>query len=172
MKKKILLGLLAIFLVIQLFQPAKNNSDDQSYHISKKYEVPAEVATIMKGACDDCHSNKTEYPWYAHVQPAAWWLAGHVDEGKRKLNFSKFTSLKVAVQNHKFEEIVEMVEEKEMPLSSYTWMGLHSEANLSDAQRQTLVNWAKAQMDTLKAHYPADSLVLRRGGGPPPPPAK
>jgi Haem-binding domain len=168
MKKKILLGLLAIFLAIQLFQPAKNNSDDQQYHISKKYEVPAEVATILKNACDDCHSNKTEYPWYAHVQPAAWWLANHVNDGKKHLNVSKFTNLKIAVQNHKFEEIVEMVEEKEMPLKSYTWMGLHSDANLTDAQRQTLTSWAKAQMDTLKAQYPADSLILKRPSAPPP----
>ncbi len=168
MKKKILLALLAVFVIIQFIRPEKNVSDDQTYHLSKKYNVPEDVAGILKVACDDCHSNKTRYPWYAQVQPAAWWLAEHVAEGKRKLNFSKFTSLKIAVQNHKFEEIVEMVEEKEMPLSSYTWLGLHGEANLSDAQRQTIVNWAKAQMDTLKAQYPADSLILRR----PPPAAK
>ena len=168
MIRKFLLGLLAVLVIIQFFHPEKNDSDDQLYHVSKKYEVPAEVATILKNACDDCHSNKTEYPWYAKVQPAAWWLANHVNEGKRKLNVSKFTSLKIAVQNHKFEEIVEMVEEKEMPLHSYTWMGLHSDAKLSDTQRQTLTNWAKAQMDTLKTHYPADSLILKRPGGPPP----
>lgn len=168
MKKKILLGLLAVLVIIQFFHPEKNDSDDQLYHISKKYEVPAEVATILKNACDDCHSNKTEYPWYANVQPVAWWLANHVNEGKRELNLSNFTSRKVALQNHKLEEIAEMVEEKKMPLPSYTWMGLHSDAKLSDAQRQTLVNWAKAQMDTLKAHYPADSLILKRPGGPPP----
>ena len=43
-----------------------------------------------------------------------------------------------------------MVEEKEMPLDSYTNFGLHPEANLSDEQRQILIDWAKAQMDSLK----------------------
>lgn len=168
MLKKILLGLLAVLVIMQFIRPEKNDSNDQQNHVSTKYEVPAEVATILKGACDDCHSNKTEYPWYANVQPAAWWLAGHVEDGKRHLNFSDFTSRKIAVQNHKFEEVVEMVEEKEMPLPSYTYMGLHPEAKLTDQQRQTLVNWAKAQMDTLKANYPADSLVMRRPSGPQP----
>ncbi len=168
MIKKILLGLLAIMVIIQLIRPEKNDSNDQQNHVSTKYEVPAEVASILKGACDDCHTNKTEYPWYANVQPAAWWLAGHVEDGKRHLNFSDFTSRKIAIQNHKFEEVVEMVEEKEMPLPSYTWMGLHPEAKLTDQQRQTLVNWAKAQMDTLKANYPADSLVMRRPSNPQP----
>ena len=167
MKKKILLALLAALVVIQFFRPEKNDSNNQLYHISKKYEVPADVAAILKDGCDDCHSNKTEYPWYANIQPVAWWLAGHVNEGKKHLNFSDFTSRKIAIQNHKLEETIEMVEEKEMPLKSYTWLGLHSKANLSDAQRQTLINWAKAQMDTLKAQYPADSLVLKRN-----PPAK
>jgi len=165
MIKKILLGLLAVMVIIQFIRPEKNDSNDQQNHVSTKYEVPTEVAVILKGACDDCHTNKTEYPWYANVQPAAWWLAGHVEDGKRHLNFSNFTSRTIAVQNHKFEEVVEMVEEKEMPLPSYTWLGLHPEAKLTDQQRQTLINWAKAQMDTLKANYPADSLVMRRPSG-------
>ena len=168
MLKKILLGLLAVFVIMQAFRPVKNESDDQTNAISTKYAVPADVAAILKVACNDCHSNKTEYPWYANVQPVAWWLADHVKEGKREVNFSNFTSRPIAVQNKKFNEIAEQVEKKKMPLPSYTNLGLHSGANLSDAQRQTLITWAKAQMDTLKAQYPADSLILRRPSGPPP----
>lgn len=44
-------------------------------------------------------------------------------------------------KDHKFEEIIEMVEEKEMPLESYTIT--HSEAKLSDAQIQAVVDWAQ-----------------------------
>ena len=167
MRKKILLGVLAVLVIIQFFPIEKNDSDDQLNHISKAYEVPQEVASILKVACDDCHSNKTEYPWYSRIQPVAWWLSNHVEEGKEHLNFSTFTSRKIAIQNHKLEEMVEMVEEKEMPLASYTYLGLHPGANLTEAQRQTLVTWAKAQMDTLKVHYPADSLILKRPSGPP-----
>ena len=39
------------------------------------------------------------------------------------------------------EELIEMVEEKEMPLPSYTWT--HTEAKLSDAQIQDVLTWAK-----------------------------
>lgn len=168
MRNKILLALLGILIVIQFFRPAKNISNDQHYGISTKYAVSEEVADILKGACNDCHSNLTTYPWYANVQPIAWWLAEHVQEGKQHLNFSTFTGRKVAVQNHKLEEIAEMVGNKEMPLPSYTWLGLHPRANISEAQRETLISWTKAQMDTLKVHYPADSLVLKRPSGPPP----
>lgn len=162
MKNKILGGLALFFLVIQFIQPTKNLSDDNTYHIKHKYNIPTEVAQLLKVACDDCHSNKTEYPWYAQVQPVAWWLNHHVTDGKKHLNFSNFTSRPIAVQNHKLEETIEMIEHNEMPLSSYTWLGLHPQAKLSQAQRQTLISWAKAQMDTLKANYPPDSLVLKR----------
>lgn len=167
MLKKILWIVAAILVIIQFIRPAKNTSDDRTYDVSTKYPVPAEVAGILKDACNDCHSNKTEYPWYSNVQPVAWWLSNHINEGKRHLNFSKFTDRSVAYQNHKFEETIEMVEEKEMPLPSYTWLGLHPGANLTDQQRLVIINWAKTQMDTLKARYPADSLVLRRPGAGP-----
>ncbi len=162
MKNKILIGV-AIFLVaFQFFRPEKNLSDDQTYSISTKYAVTDEVNGILKVACNDCHSNKTEYPWYANVQPVASWLAHHVEEGKDELNFSTFTKLPIAVQNHKLEETIEMVKDGEMPLPSYTYLGLHKEANLTEDQKKVLIDWAKAQMDTLKANYPADSLVLKR----------
>ena len=89
-----------------------------------------------------------------------------MDEGKGELNFSDFITRKIGFQNKKFEEIAEQVEKKEMPLHEYTYLGLHSGANLSDAQRETLIKWARTNMDSIKAQYPADSLILRR---PPPP---
>jgi hypothetical protein len=158
--KPVLLGLAAILLLAQFIRPEKNQSNEHPYDISQKYAVPEPVQAILKVACNDCHSNYTVYPWYAELQPVAAWLAQHVNEGKEHLNFSTFTSPRVAVQNHKFEEIIEMVNEGEMPLASYTW--IHRDAILSEEQKRLLVDWAQANMDSLKAQYPADSLVLRR----------
>lgn len=158
--KPVLLALLALLLLAQLIRPAKNLSNDQGGHISKAFPVPDSVEAILKVACYDCHSNYTRYPWYAEVQPVASWLADHVDEGKRELNFSAFTARRIAVQNHKLEEIIENVREGEMPLSSYTWV--HRDAILSDQQKAMITGWAQTTMDSIKAHYPADSLVLRR----------
>lgn len=162
MLKKIILALLVVFILIQFVRPEKNISNDLTYDISTKYPIPDDVKQTLKVACNDCHSNKTEYPWYANIQPSAQFLAHHVEEGKEHLNFSSFTKLPIAVQNHKFEEIIDEVEEKGMPLESYTYFGLHKEANLTAEQRQSVINWAKTQMETLKTTYPADSLVLKR----------
>lgn len=162
MVKKILLGVLAVLVILQFIRPDRNDSNDNTHHISTKYEIPEEVAGILKVACNDCHSNMTKYPWYTNIQPVGWWLNHHVEEGKEHLNFSAFTQRRVAIQNHKLEEIIETVEDHEMPLESYTYLGLHAEADLSDEQRELLISWAKSQMDWLSTEYPADSLVLRR----------
>ena len=113
MLKKILTGLLVILIVIQFIRPDKNESNDLTYDVSTKYEVPDDVSHILQVSCNDCHSNKTEYPWYAEIQPVGWWLNNHVEDGKRHLNFSELTKRPIAIQNHKFEETVEMVEKKE-----------------------------------------------------------
>ena len=162
MLKKILLGLLALFLIIQLFRPEKNDSNDLTNVVTKKYDVPEEVAVILKNACYDCHTNNTVYPWYGNIQPVAWWLDEHIEDGKRHLNFSDFINLPIAVQNHKFEEIVEVIDENEMPLESYTYLGLHQEANLTSTEKDILKTWAVKQMDYLKSSYPADSLIMKR----------
>jgi len=162
MVKKILLGLLAILIIIQFFHPERNLSNDDTHDISTKYLVPNDVNYVLDVACKDCHSNSTKYPWYANVQPAGWFLDHHITDGKRHLNFSDFTKSTTARQNHKFEEIIETVEEGEMPLKSYTYLGLHAEAKLTAEQKQLIMNWAQTQMDSLKAQYPADSLVLQR----------
>ena len=141
MRRKILLGLLLVLVAIQFVRPAKNQSTGISTNdISKAYDVPENVNDILKKACNDCHSNNTVYPWYSNIQPVAWWLDHHIDDGKKELNFSEFTSYSPKKQHHKLEEVIEMVKEGEMPLNSYTWM--HKNAKLTDAEKLTVSEWA------------------------------
>lgn len=152
--------IVAIFVIAQLIRPGKNTSNEHPAHVFEKYPASDEVKGILQRACNDCHSNNTVYPWYASIQPVASWLAHHIEEGKEHLNFSAFTARRIAVQNHKFEEIIEVVKEGEMPMGSYTL--IHRDAILSDAEKAALTQWAQTSMDSISAHYPADSLVLKR----------
>jgi hypothetical protein len=153
--------LLLAFIIIQFIRPAKNKSEGVSNNdISKVYSVPEDVQTILKTSCYDCHSNNTVYPWYANIQPAAWWLNDHIQEGKRELNFSEFASYRIGRQYRKLDEINEQVKEGEMPLDSYLW--IHTNAKLDDKQKLTLAKWVTSVRDTIKANYPADSLVRKK----------
>jgi hypothetical protein len=160
MIKKILLGLLVVFIVLQAFRPAKNNTGDKSKDISLSYPVSDSVTALFNKACNDCHSNNTEYPWYAEVQPLGWWLNDHVIDGKKHFNLNEFSSYRIAKQYHKLEECIEQVKEGEMPLESYTV--IHKEARLSEAERETLVAWFESIRDSMKLKYPADSLVSKQ----------
>ena len=57
---------------------------------------------------------------------------------------------------------METVKEGEMPLPSYTWFGLHKGAQLSDQDKNAIIDWANNQMDSLKRQYPADSLKMKK----------
>lgn len=145
MVKKIAIGLLIALVIIQFFRPARNISTEKSPNdITNKYAVPVSVQEILKTSCNDCHSNNTVYPWYANIQPVAWWLADHVNEGKRELNFSEFSTYSPKKAHHKLEEVIEMVKEGEMPLQSYTI--IHQNAKLSEPQKLELANWADGLM--------------------------
>ena len=159
--KKIFLLLLITLAGIQFFHPKKNiSAEASSSHISKKYSVPDDVRQILSASCYDCHSNNTNYPWYFSVQPVAWWLNDHIEEGKEHLNFDEFSSYSPRRQFRKFEQIKEEVEENEMPLESYTLM--HPNAELSPEKVQKLVLWSEMQMDKMKSEYPPDSLMKKK----------
>lgn len=140
--KKIFLLLLIAFVAAQFFSPEKNEGDLASIAFFYEETNPSEdVKIILEESCLDCHSNVTKYPWYNSITPVNYWLAYHVKDGKKHFNISNWEGNSVKRKDHKFEELIEEVEEKEMPLNSYTWT--HSEAKLSDDQVQLIVDWAK-----------------------------
>ena len=94
------------------------------------------MSGLLRAACYDCHSNETVWPWYAHVAPSSWFVAQHVDIGRRHLNFSTWADYPPSKADHKLEEIVEYVENHEMPLPSY--LPLHPEAKLTDDDRRLI----------------------------------
>ncbi|RYY71671.1 MAG: cytochrome C [Chitinophagaceae bacterium] len=162
MLRKILLFVLLLLIAIQFYpKPARNVAVAQSpMDISTKINVPANVQAILKESCNDCHSNNTHYPWYANLQPVAWWLGEHIKDGKKHLDFSSFGGYSLRKQYHKLEEIAEMVAEDEMPLKSYTV--IHTGSKLSAAQKDLLIQWSKSARQEMEAKYPADSLSVKK----------
>jgi len=143
MLKKILIGLLIIFLLSQFIRPPHNDGDAASpSDITHMVAVPDSVMAILKVACYDCHSNHTVYPWYSKITPVNWWLNNHIVEGKRHFNFSNFSGSSYKRMIKRMDEVGETVEKHEMPLNSYLW--IHKDARLNDAQRKMIIDWAKA----------------------------
>lgn len=161
MVKKILAFLLFSLVIMQLFRPKKNISTVASpNHIASLYSTPDDVKKILELSCNDCHSNNTVYPWYAEVQPVAWWLNDHIKDGKEEVNFDEFSTYTPRRQYRKFEEIIKQVKEDEMPLNSYTW--LHKGAILQADQKQKIISWAEDMRKQMQEKYPLDSLARKK----------
>lgn len=147
MKKllKILALLMVVgFAAIQFWRPTFVNPPlIAGQAIEETMNVPAEVQTVLSRSCNDCHSNKTLYPWYSRVAPASWFLAGHISEGRSELNLSEWGTYSADKKQHKLEEICEMVESEAMPLPSYLW--IHFDAKLEPSERALICDWAKGQ---------------------------
>ena len=145
---KILLAIVILFIAIQ-FIPSTQNIDGQesTSDISKTVIMPSKVHSVLKNACYDCHSNNTDYPWYSKIQPVRLMMDRHVKEGKEELNFSEFGSYSTRSQISKLKGLANSIKDNIMPLSSYKLM--HKNANLSDEEKNLIINWALQTSDSL-----------------------
>jgi len=134
----IIIGIFAVIQFIPIEKPGfvSENPDD----LIVNNDLPSDISAILKNACYDCHSNETNYPWYAHVFPVKMLVYNDVKEGREKLNFSNWESQKKLDKATILDEISSEVLDGEMPMKIYIQM--HSGAKLSDDQRNNLASWA------------------------------
>lgn len=138
--KRILLGVFVFLIIAQFIRPSRKTPRVDPNSTFLALEAPeAEMASLIKTACYDCHSYETKYPWYANVAPVSWWIGNHVSEGRAELNFSDWGKYPIKKKIHKMDEAGDEVKEGHMPLSWYTW--LHAGARLSKAQRQAIADY-------------------------------
>lgn len=138
--KYFLIVALVAFVIMQFIRPEKNDAGYESVAFFEAETKPsAEMATILKTHCYDCHSDHTVYPWYAEIAPASYWLKDHIDDGKRHFNVSAWESYSAKKKDHKLDELIEFVEEGEMPLDSYTWI----HGDLPEDEAEKLIQWTQ-----------------------------
>lgn len=146
--KKITFALLLVLIVLQFIRPANNSSSavPQGDMITQ-FNVPSDIAGILKTSCYDCHSNNTRYPWYVNIQPAGWLLAKHIKDGKEDLNFNEFASYSQRRQLSKLKSIQNSIKDNSMPIASYTW--IHGDAKLSSQDKGIIIDWTSKILDSL-----------------------
>lgn len=144
--KRILLALAVLFLAAQFVRPDFTNPPIDP---RVEYRAPAHIQPILERACNDCHSNRTRWPWYSQITPMSWWLKDHVEEGRHELSFSELGSYPPKKAAHKMEEVCDVVKKGEMPPENYLWM--HREARLSDADKRALCEWSQLEERRIKS---------------------
>jgi len=134
--KKILLLLIAVlaagFLLIQLVPYGRAHTNPPVV-AEPNWDSP-QTRELAQRACFDCHSNETVWPWYSNIAPISWLLQDHVDEGREKLNFSRWGT---GDEGEEPEEFYESIVEGEMPMASY--LITHPEARLTEMEKAALL---------------------------------
>lgn len=98
------------------------------------------IEPMLKNSCYDCHSAQTDYPWYHSLPIIGDWMDGHIEEAREHLDFTNGFPLKGKGSQLKLlSEIVEEVEGKHMPLTSYRL--LHWGTAIEGPQLDTLKRW-------------------------------
>src|SRR6476620_5797107 len=142
--KIVLVVVAAAFIVMQFFRIDKTNPTvNAAETLEATTSVPPDIQLILGRSCNDCHTNQTMYPWYSNIQPSGWFLKNHIDDGRRQLNFSVWSTYTAKRKAKKLEEVCEQVQAGEMPLPSYLW--IHWDSKLRDGDAQALCDWAKAE---------------------------
>jgi hypothetical protein len=154
---KVLLAIALLLVCIQLVPVSRDNPP-----VTAAITAPVAVQEVLETSCYDCHSNLTRWPWYSRVAPVSWLIRHDVSEGRDQLNFSEWADYSARRQNHKLEELEDMIRDKKMPLKKY--LPLHPEARLTAAAEETLIEWSRAERAVLEA----ESGPFDRRGGPPP----
>lgn len=135
--KKIIFAIVVILIGIQFIPVERTNPPIQS-----DFDAPADVKAIIKKACYNCHSNETKWVWYTKIAPVSFLTASDVGDGRKHLNFSDWNKYANKFAKVK-EEIWEEVREENMPPWQYRIF--HSEAQLTQEEKNILRNWASSK---------------------------
>ena len=80
----------------------------------------ARVRPIFAVKCFDCHTDQTRFPWYHALPLVGGFIDGHIEEAREHLELSKdFPFGGKGTKLEMLDELIEVVDEGEMPLWSY-----------------------------------------------------
>jgi hypothetical protein len=65
-----------------------NPPEDPAETLASQTRITANVDAIFRRACENCHSERTAWPWYSAVAPFHWLMTADVYAARQHLNMS------------------------------------------------------------------------------------
>jgi hypothetical protein len=142
MLKHLILWPLAAFALLQLIQI---RIPDAPAHLDpgKEIHAPKEIQALLERSCYDCHSYRTNMPWYGHIAPFSFEVKSHIKNGRLAVNFQEWGEYDEAKKQRIYRGIVKTIEGR-MPLPMY--LDAHPEAQLSAQERAKIKAWAQSHI--------------------------
>jgi hypothetical protein len=133
----VLIGLGVLFVALQFIPVERTNPP-----VTGLVDAPEDVLTTLRRSCWDCHSNETDWPWYAYVAPMSLRVSQHVWMGREHVNFTEWDGYDAEERDESYEEIAKEIDRGGMPLKDY--LLVHRNAKLTTSDRERLVSWAES----------------------------
>lgn len=112
-------------------------------------QLDPSVAALFQKSCQDCHSERTAWPWYSRIAPISWMIEKDVREGREHFNMSRWDEYSAEQRQQILSEISVMVRNKQMPLPKY--LKLHQDAKLKDVEIDLIYQWGRRERKRLKS---------------------
>ena len=132
---RVAIGLLALLVLIQ-FVPYGHSRANPRVTRAVKWDSP-ETAKLFAGACQDCHSNLSNWRWYDKIAPGSWLVQNDIEGGRQRLNVSEWDQPQPDVA-----EVTRQIRSGNMPPLQYKIA--HAGGRLSQAQRDALARGIEA----------------------------
>ena len=109
-------GLVVALAAAQFIRPERTNPPvDPRGSFAAAAQPPQRVAAILGRSCGDCHSHNTVWPWYSKVAPVSWLIASDVNEGRAKLNLSRWDIYNPEMSKIRVKAMCKEAQSGEMP---------------------------------------------------------
>lgn len=109
----------------------------------------AQVKPIFQNKCFDCHSSKTQFPWYSKVPGIKQFIQHDIDEAHEHIDMEQnFPFKSHAEPLEDLAAIDKTVTKNEMPPWRYRIM--HSGSDLTSAEKEIVHQWVQFGKDLLK----------------------
>lgn len=112
-------------------------------------ETPAAVHRIVERSCQNCHSERTDWPWYSYLPPLSWLIESDVHQARQHMNISRWQEYSTNQQLEILSRLGAEVRNHQMPIPHY--LPLHPDARLSEPEVQQLYEWSRGERRRLKA---------------------
>jgi len=153
----VLLAFASIF--VHPFGAVKNQVSTKPLFAGSTIDAP--IVGIIEKSCQNCHSERTEWPWYSYVAPMSWMIENDVRQGRSHMNLSRWDEFNLEEQQQILSKLSVMIRNRAMPLPRY--LLLHPSARLSDAEIARISQWARSERKRLK--YIASSSPSAQSAG-------
>ena len=138
--------MVAISAFVHPFGMVKAQGYDKSLFAGAQIDV--EVLQIFERSCQNCHSERTEWPWYSYIAPIGWFIEKDVQQGRQHMDFSRWDEYDRASQRDILTRMSAVLRSRQMPLPRY--LTLHPGSKLSGGDITMIDEWTQKERLRLK----------------------